>query len=247
MSIALSTPLPTLLLAAVATVTIAGCGVTIDIDTDATRRVTTDTVAVGDLRALDVTTENGTIEVRAADDTGVVDEISIDSVIRAHDDEDADVSIDVVGDRLVLRGECDDGWFETCSVGFVVEVPAGFDIEIATDNGRVEVVGLAGDIRIGTDNGSIRADGIGSSTVEAHSDNGGVRLSFVDVPGTAVATTDNGSITIEVPGDAPDGYDVDAATDNGRVDVDVHTDADSEHRITARSDNGSIDIGAPSR
>jgi len=154
----------------------------------------------------------------------------------------------------VLRGECDAGWFETCSVGFVVEVPASFDVDLSTDNGRVEVYGLTGDVRIDSDNGAIRADGLGPSTVDAHTDNGRVQLSFDDVPDSAVATTDNGSIDIQLPpsdtdgaGDSTGGYDVDATTDNGGVDVDVPTDPESTHRITAHSDNGSIEIDERTR
>lgn len=238
MSIATSTPLPTLLLAAFAAFAVAGCGVTVNLDTDADRRVETSTVAVGDLRMLDISTENGAIEVRAADG----DEITIETVIREDDDGDGESSIDIEGDHLVLRGECDDGWFDRCSVGYVVAVPASFDVDVSTDNGRVELTGIAGDISIDTDNGAIVADELLTSSVEAHTDNGRIRLSFDDVPNTTVATTDNGSITIEVPDDTA-GYDVDADSDNGQVDVDVPTDPDSDHHITAQSDNGAIDIG----
>ena len=240
MSIATSAPLPTLLFAAVAALTVAGCGITVNLDDGGTeRRVTTDTIAVGDLRSLDLTTENGTIDVRATDR----DEITVESVLREHDEGDAEVTIDVDGDRLVIRGECDDGWFESCSVGFVVDVPAAFDVDVSTENGSVELIGVAGHVRIDSENGAIDADALASPTVEAHTDNGGVRLTFVDVPGSAVATTGNGSITMHLPDGGTDDYDVDAVTDNGTVDVGVRTDPESVHRITARSDNGSIDVG----
>lgn len=239
MSIAASTSLPTLLFAAVATITVAGCGITVNLDGDARRRITTDTVAVGDLRSLDLTTENGTIDVRATD----ADEITVESVVRAHDHDDAEVTIDADGDRLVIRGECDDSWLESCSVGFVVDVPAAFDVDVATENGSVELFGVAGHVRIDSNNGAIDADGLSAPTVEAHTRNGRVRLTFIDVPGSAVAITDNGSITMQLPDGHTDGYDVDAATGNGAVEVGVRTDPASDHRITARSDNGSIDIG----
>lgn len=239
MTIATSTPLPTLLFAAFATLVVAGCGVTVNLGTDTARRIESDTVAVGDLRMIDIATENGAIEVRATDD----DEITIESLFHEHDEGDAGSSIDVDGDRLVVRGECDDSWFEQCSVGFVVAVPASFAVDITTDDGRVELFGIAGDVHVDSDNGAIEGTELLASSVETHTDNGRITLSFDDAPTTTVATTDNGAITIEVPADDADVYDADADSDNGDVDVDVRTGPDSGQRITARSDNGSIGIG----
>ena len=132
-------------------------------------------------------------------------------------------------------------------MAFVVTVPSSFRVDISTDNGRVDLVGLAGDVHVETDNGRIEADGIRSTTFDARTDNGRIGLAFDQVPTTVTAKTDNGAIDIELPRMAGDraGYDVDTATDNGRVDVGVHTDPLSEHRITATSDNGSIDIRHP--
>jgi hypothetical protein len=53
--------------AAFATLAVAGCGIIVNLDDGATRRIETDTVSVGGMRALEVTTENG------ASDNGGVD------------------------------------------------------------------------------------------------------------------------------------------------------------------------------
>jgi DUF4097 and DUF4098 domain-containing protein YvlB len=243
MPLGASTPLPTLLSAAFATLAVTGCGLTVNVGDDTTRRTEEDTVPVDELEAIDITTENGAVEVRAGDD----DEITIRSVFEESDEGDADSSIEVENDRLVVRGECDAGWWQDCSVAFVVTVPSSFRVDVSTDNGRVDVIGLAGDVHVETDNGRIGADDIRSATFGAHTDNGRISLAFEEAPTTVIAETDNGAIDIELPRLAGDdaGYDVDTSTDNGRVDVGVSTDPRSEHRITAASDNGSIDVRHP--
>jgi DUF4097 and DUF4098 domain-containing protein YvlB len=168
-------------------------------------------------------------------------------VFEESDEGDADSSIEVENDRLVVRGECDAGWWQDCSVAFVVTLPSSFRVDVSTDNGRVDVIGLAGNVHVETDNGRIGAEDIRSATFGAHTDNGRISLAFEEAPTTVIAETDNGAIDIELPRLAGDdaGYDVDTSTDNGRVDVGVSTDPRSEHRITAASDNGSIDVRHP--
>ena len=51
------------------------------------------------------------------------------------------VRIERDGDRLSLVGECDAGWFNSCSVGFRAVVPDDFDVTVETENGRVVVKG----------------------------------------------------------------------------------------------------------
>ncbi len=238
MSIATNTPLPTLILAMVATLAVTGCAVRLDLDDDTTRRVENDAVPVGDLTRVDVSTENGQVEVA----TGAGDEIEIRTVLQESDEGDAEYSIDVDGDRLVMVGECDTNWFRQCSVGFRVTVPDRFDVGIHTDNGRVSMTGVAGEIDIETDNGAIEAERLEAQDVRARTDNGRIELAFVTAPTTVDADSDNGAIVIRVPaGDLA--YDVDADSDNGTVDVDVRTDPNADRRIAAGSANGAIDVG----
>ncbi len=238
MSIATNTPLPTLIFAMLATLAVSGCAVGLDLDDDTTRRIENDVVPVGQLTRVDVTTDNGQIEVTS----GAVDEIEIRSVMQEVDEGDAEYSIETDGDRLVLIGECDSVWWQRCSVGFRVTVPGDFDVDVATDNGRVSVVGIAGDVDIETDNGAIEADRLDAEQVNARTDNGRIRVVFDSAPMIVDARTDNGAIAIRVPG-GDDGYDVDAGSDSGSVDVDVRTDPAAERHLTARSDNGAIDVG----
>lgn len=237
MSIATNTPLPTLLLAAFAALAMTGCAVSLDLDDDTTRRIVNDTVPIADLTVLDVTTENGAIEVAA----GAVDDIEIRTVLQESNDGDAEYSIETDGDRLVLVGECDSRWWRQCSVGFRVVVPADLDVMVETDNGRVGVEGLAGMLTIGTDNGAIEGDRLDTEVVRANTDNGRIQLQFDTAPTDVDAKTDNGAIAIRLP-EGDEQYDVDATSDNGAIDVDVITDPTAERHVSADSDNGAIDI-----
>lgn len=237
MALAPSASLPTLLLGAFATVTLTGCGLAAAIDGDTTRRTEDQTVPADGIRLVDVETDNGAIEIRG----GGGDEITIHSVAREQDDGDADTSIQVDGDRLVVTGECDRRWWNECSIAFVVTVPSEIDVRVETDNGRVAASGLDGDVAIETDNGAIEATALGGAAVVTETDNGRIHLTFSEAPVSVRAHADNGSITVRLPDDAGR-YAVDADSDNGDVDIDVGTDPEAERTVVARSDNGAIDV-----
>lgn len=233
-------PLPTLVLAAFAAVAMTGCAVSLDLNDDTTRRIDEDVLPLGDLDSLSITTDNGQVEVIA----GNVTSIELRAVLVESDRGDADYTVrrEDTGstERLVIDGECDGGWLDRCSVGFRVVVPADFDVDITTDNGRIDVDGITGALDIRTDNGAIDGDDLGGATAFAQTDNGRIELSFADAPDEIDAHTDNGRIVVRVP--AGETYDVDATSDNGAVEIAV-TDADeADRRVRASSDNGAIDI-----
>ena len=237
MSLATSTPLPTLLFAAFATLTVAGCGVTARIGGDTITRVEDDTIPVDDIHVVDIRTDNGSVEVRG----GGGDDITVVAALEEHHDGDAESSVDVDDGRLLIDGTCDARWWDPCSVVYVVTVPSDFEVRVVTDNGRVDVSQIDGDVDLSTDNGAIAASDLGSDTVVTSTDNGRIRLTFEQVPTSVETTTDNGAIVVALP-QTDDGYAVDASTDNGHVAVDVVDDPASDRHITARSDNGRVSI-----
>ena len=238
MSLATSASLPTLLFAAVAAMSLAGCGASLTVDVDTTDRTEAETIPADDLAVLEVDTDNGAVEIRGA----AVDEITIRSVLREQHDGDADASVEIDGDRVMVVGECDHRWWDACSVGFVVTVPSGFDVRVTTGSGRVEASGLDGDVAIETDNGAIEAMALGRGEVVTETDNGRIRLTFDTAPRSVRADTDNGAVSIRLPDDGGR-YAVDADSDNGHVDITVSVDPEADRRVVARSDNGAIDIG----
>jgi hypothetical protein len=163
----------------------------------------------------------------------------------------------VEGDRLVLRTTCPPVIGLFCSVDYTIEVPAdlaivvhvdngsatvtGIDgtVDVSADNGGVDLDGLTGVVQADADNGSVEGVNLRSTRVEATSDNGSVRLSFVVEPEVVVAGTDHGSVEIVVP-DTPVAYRVDLSSGHGSTDAAVRTDPNGERSLTGRSDTGSV-------
>jgi hypothetical protein len=162
------------------------------------------------------------------------------------------------GDRLVIEGSCPDFLSDWCNVRYTIEMPSDLavvaqadngrvtvtdvaaDVDASSDNGRVELARVEGDVQMHSDNGSVTATSLRASRAEATSDNGAVRLEFVDPPGDVVADSDNGSIDVVVP-EVDDLYRVDAQSDNGTVSTSgVGNDPRSDRTITATSDNGDV-------
>jgi DUF4097 and DUF4098 domain-containing protein YvlB len=216
-------------------IALTGCSVKVDVG-DTERRVETETVPTDGIAALELVTDNGALDIRGGD----VDDIEIETTYQEHERGDGTSSVRVEGDRLRVEGECDSSWFEQCSVSYRIVVPVDLAVSLETDNGRVDLSGLAGRVDVYTDNGAIEARLL-ATDVHAESDNGRVALTFAEVPRAVEARSDNGSVEITVPA-SEFAYAVDAESDNGDVDVSVTTDPSAERTIDASSDNGAVTI-----
>ncbi|WP_405688168.1 DUF4097 family beta strand repeat-containing protein [Streptomyces sp. NBC_00057] len=120
---------------------------------------------------------------------------------------------------------------------------SGFDtpLTLHADNGKVTVRDSSGPLKLGSGNGGIVTEGISAKSVSARSDNGRIRLGFISVPDLVDTESDNGRITIDLPGGSVR-YAVDAVAHNGRVSVDAPRSDDSSHVVKARSGNGQVTV-----
>ncbi|MEW2098472.1 DUF4097 family beta strand repeat-containing protein [[Kitasatospora] papulosa] len=162
------------------------------------------------------------------------------------------------GDELKLEVKCR-AVISNCEAYHEVKVPRGLAVTVQGDNGRVGAVGFAeplkisadnggvtvrdasGPLEMHADNGSIEAERISGRSVIARSDNGTVELGFAEVPDLVDTVSDNGSISVTLPG-GKETYAVSAEADNGDVSVDVPRSESSEHVVKARSDNGEVTV-----
>jgi hypothetical protein len=220
-------------------------------------RTVSETIDAEGLSIIDIDNSTGRVVVTGTDAEEITIFARISDGLRATGN-----SSRVVDDRLEIRATCPVFGSMWCSVDYRIEVPAGIDLDINADDGRVEVVdvrgaltidddngsidirGAEGPLRATTDNGSIHATGVRSETVSADSDNGSVEIVMVTSPRELAASTDNGSVDVELP-DTPDAYAVDASTDNGSVRNDVRTDPASSRTITLSSDTGNVTVRYP--
>jgi hypothetical protein len=139
------------------------------------------------------------------------------------------------------------------SVRFVVRVPEGTRVDLATVNGGVDVRDVSTEVRANTVNGSITARSAGGP-VYARTVNGSIAVSMGSL-GRAddlEYETVNGSITLELP--ANFGAELELSTVNGRVSTDFPvtvsgtisprrlrgTVGDGRTRVRASTVNGSV-------
>lgn len=207
---------------------------------------------------LEITGQNGEIEVRAADGSQV--DVRAEREVRAGSDEMAralleklrmheEASPDAV--RITAEGEQGD-WAPPgmaqrgrVRVRYRVSVPAGLTLVLRTQNGGIRLDGVSGRLTVATSNGSITADNI-SGAVDAETVNGGVRVDLTALTEDVRLASTNGAIRLDLPRDAK--ATIDASWVNGRLTLDdafgVAEPDRRERRYTASLNGGGPTISA---
>jgi hypothetical protein len=177
-------------------------------------------------RRVSIKTTNGYVQVRPAEPGA--EAIKVHAIIRASgrnldDAEDCRQAIEIAmpvagGDEATQ--EITWAWGEpkqpswSADVSFEIVMPVDLHVTVASDNGRIDVVGLVGDCDVKSDNGAIRVVGAGE------------RLN--------VETT-NGEVTVDSPA-----ADVNLKTTNGQVRAKLT----NEHAVAGKvvTTNGSVTV-----
>lgn len=127
-----------------------------------------------------------------------------------------------------------------CSVSYDIKVPRGTALHVEGREGTVTLTSVAGPVTAQTVTGLINASGISSPSAVLKSGAGGINATFDAPPASVQASTDAGSVTIDVPGS--DTYKISAHAVVGTTTISVPRSASSKHVITAHSDLGGIVI-----
>ena len=128
------------------------------------------------------------------------------------------------------------------SVSYVLEVPAGVDLDtISTVNGDVEISAVSGLVKAETVNGSLEAVGL-EGNVDLETVNGSVLAEFDNLGGDQRVSAEavNGKIVLRVPGDAS--ARVNAETVNGSIKASEFG-LEAEKGFVGRDLSGSIGDG----
>ncbi|GAA2986447.1 DUF4097 family beta strand repeat-containing protein [Streptomyces fulvorobeus] len=207
-------------------------------------------------KALTIDSENSTVELVPADVRQVEVTRRFDGWVVLGSGPEAVWEMD--GGVLRLEVKCE-AMISDCAAHHRVRVPRGVAVAVRGDNGKVTASGFdtrldltshnggvvvrdsSGPLKLGSDNGAVVAERISAASVNAHSDNGSVRLEFTGVPTLVETVSDNGSIFVELPG-GEEAYAVNAEAVHGDVSVKVPRREDSPHVVRARSDNGEITV-----
>ncbi|WP_250287329.1 DUF4097 family beta strand repeat-containing protein [Streptomyces atroolivaceus] len=207
-------------------------------------------------KALTIDAENSTLDLVPADVEQIEVTRRVDGWVVLGSGPDPVWKLE--GDELRLQVKCR-AVVSNCEAHHEVKVPRGLALTVQGDNGEVTAAGFtapltisadnggvtvrdaSGPLKLSADNGSIEAERVSGSSVIARSDNGSVQLGFTRVPDLVDTVSDNGSISIDLPG-GKSVYAVSAEADNGDVSVDVPRSESSEHVVKARSDNGEVTV-----
>ena len=171
-----------------------------------------------------------------------------------------DVTSGVVDDQLTMTSRCSWSIGLGCSGSVRLVVPPGTtirvhdsdggvsvrhisaDLEVESSDGDIDVADVTGSMRLRSSDGSVTGTDIRSSSVDAKTSDGPVRLDFADAPTDVRAVSSDGSVDVRVPRDG-NPWAVHASTSDGSRSVDIATDPAASRRIEARTSDGSITIG----
>ncbi len=198
--------------------------------------------------AIEVATDNGSIEICQTDRTDV--EIHADfrattqerldaASIQAQRTEDGTLRITIDWPDGRRRNA------EGCS--FEIAVPDAVGVELSSSNGSLTVRGLSGTAELHTSNGKVDVEDH-AGPIEVHTSNGAIQsrqvageidartsngpIDVTDAPAAVTAHTSNAAITIR----KADGN-VDATTSNGRIEV-----IDASQAVVAKTSNASVSL-----
>ncbi|MFE3196396.1 DUF4097 family beta strand repeat-containing protein [Embleya sp. NPDC055664] len=209
------------------------------------------TLTAGDLI---IDTDDGGVTI----EPGAPGTISVDRKV-THSIRGADPTWSLVGNRLKLRLNCSGFMNVDCDGSYRIRIPLDIPLEVSSDNGAINAIGLrqnmkfgtdnghidvtesTGNLTLTTDNGGITTSRVRADTITATSDNGGMRLRMDTAPTKVKVKTDNGGVHVTVPGDE-NTYRVSAKSGNGGIDNELGDDPRATRSIDIRTDNGGITV-----
>lgn len=224
-------------------------------------------LSAADISALRAITDNGRVRVRGTNAASNAIEATAHMRAGGASDEDAQAALDAI--EIVTTVE-DNGvqvlrwdWPEdrprdwAAEVSFEVTVPAHLSVTIETENGEIDVLGVAGDLRLASANGRITLDNeaalnIGEPDIQAETQNGEIRarcqasrLELTTQNGRIDARTSaeklhlqssNGMVTVGLTDAGPVGGSI--QTENGSVRLEIADGVSTE--LECRTMNGQI-------
>ncbi|MDP2313268.1 MAG: DUF4097 family beta strand repeat-containing protein [Pseudomonadota bacterium] len=119
------------------------------------------------------------------------------------------------------------------------------DVEVATDDGDIELYDVVGIVFVETGLGAVTGEGLAGKLIDARSEGGAIVLQVTAQPDRLVARTESGDIHLVVPNGA---YRLQAEAPNGDLLLGnaVQNDATASSVIVARTQNGNVRIdGGP--
>lgn len=125
-----------------------------------------------------------------------------------------------------------------CSADFVIEVPAGVQVFVRTDDGSVRAQGLDGWSRLMTSGGTVSVTDMSGPELLVESEGGAVDVEMTSPPSRVDIQSGGGAVSLVLPDHQP--YDVRTAGSTGEVEVGIDDVNDAERVIRIRGGDVSI-------
>ncbi len=216
----------------------------------ATRRWT---VPAGSFTSVAVSTNNGPVTV-----TGSAAASAAVTATPSYRGTAPVISYQVTGGALTVRATCPQD--RHCQVALQLVVPARIPVRASTSLGIVRLTGLtsradassalgnlylarlSGSVTAQTDEGSVSATDLSVHSADLSSDLGSIDAEFSIAPETVTASSQLGSVTIQLPPGMS--YAVTASADLGSASVTVPQSPVSRHVVKASSQLGSLTVSS---
>lgn len=144
--------------------------------------------------SLFIDSQSGSIEVETWDQSTVR--------VRVRNSRDFEVDFEQRGNDIYVEADAEGGFrIRRSNIGFRVQVPQNFNLDLDTGGGSIEVSDINGGVLADTSGGSIEIGNVSGGNVNADTSGGSIRIG--DVSGNVLADTAGGSITVgETGGDS---------------------------------------------
>lgn len=217
------------------------------------RETVTSTVEGEGIAAIEVDNRAGPVQVLGTDG----DDITVRAEV-SHGLRRTERTLQVDGDRLVVRSSCPNFGSSHCAASYRIEVPRHLAADVRSSDGRLDVRDVGGPVAAHSGNGAVEVAGAGEaveassrngrvevtgfrgSHVSASSRNGAVRVVAQVSPRQVDASSRNGDVEVMVRREEGVAYAVDLSTRNGEQRNEVASDPASDRRIALSSGNGSV-------
>lgn len=145
--------------------------------------------------------------------------------VRVRNPNGFEVGIEQTGSGVMVRAESQRGFlgFGRDSIGFTVDVPQTYHLDIDTGGGRIRIPDINGRVEADTSGGAIEVGNVTGGSVRANTSGGAITI--LNVEGDVEADTSGGRILIgNVTGNIladTSGGSIDVGESGGRVDLDT--------------------------
>ena len=163
----------------------------------------------------------------------------------------------VTGSTLTIGSPDCSGLLRSCSIDYVVHVPAGTEVALQNGSGDVALSGALGTtvartgsgdvavtgggdrLQVEAGSGDIEATGLTASQVIGHTGSGSMDLDFADAPSGVALDAGSGDISVRLPRGS---YAVDVTTSSGDRSVDVTDDPASPDHVRVTTGSGDVEV-----